>query len=43
MYVEVMQAAAHQLGLTLHTFEARSMDEMEPAFDAMVKVGVCKR
>jgi putative ABC transport system substrate-binding protein len=40
MYVEVMTEAAIQLDLRLHTFEARSMDEMEPAFDAMVKAGM---
>jgi putative tryptophan/tyrosine transport system substrate-binding protein len=40
MYVEVMRAAAAQLGLSLHTFEARSVEEMEPAFDAMVKAGM---
>jgi putative tryptophan/tyrosine transport system substrate-binding protein len=40
MYVEVMQAAAGQLGLTLQTFEARSIEEMEPAFDAMVRDGM---
>jgi ABC-type uncharacterized transport system substrate-binding protein len=40
MYVEVMQAAAAQLGLALHTFEARSVEEMEPAFDAMVRAGM---
>jgi len=40
MYVEVMGSAAAQLGLQLQTFEARSLDEMEPAFDAMVKAGM---
>jgi putative ABC transport system substrate-binding protein len=39
MYVEVMGAAAEQLGLRLRTFEARSVAEMEAAFDAMVKAG----
>jgi len=39
-YVEVMDEAARQLGLTLGTFDARSVAEMEPAFDAMVKDGI---
>lgn len=37
MYVEVMGSAAGQLGLELRMFEARSLGEMEPAFDAMAK------
>jgi putative ABC transport system substrate-binding protein len=37
MYVEVMGSAAAQLGLELRSFEARSLGEMEPAFDAMAK------
>jgi putative ABC transport system substrate-binding protein len=37
IYVEVMTAAANELGLTLRTFEARTLDEMEPALDAMVE------
>ena len=40
MYVEVMESAATQLGLQLRTFDARSLDEMEPAFDAMAKAGM---
>src|SRR5262249_42149827 len=40
MYVDVMQSAASQLGLQLTTFEARSIVEMEPAFDAMTKAGM---
>jgi putative ABC transport system substrate-binding protein len=40
VFVEVMSAAADQLGLKLQTFDARSLDEMEPAFDAMVKAGM---
>jgi putative tryptophan/tyrosine transport system substrate-binding protein len=40
MFVEVMQAAANQLGLTLQTFEARSVEDTEAAFDAMVKAGM---
>ena len=31
---------ATKLGLTNHTFSARSRAELEPAFDAMVKAGV---
>jgi putative ABC transport system substrate-binding protein len=37
LYVEVMGSAAAQLGLELRSFEARSLGEMEPAFDAMAK------
>ena len=37
MYVDVMNEAAVQLKLKLQTFEARSLEEMAPAFDAMVK------
>jgi putative ABC transport system substrate-binding protein len=40
VFVEVMTPAAGELGLKLPTFEARSMSEMEPAFDAMAKAGV---
>src|SRR5262249_12428879 len=29
-----MQAAADQLGLVVHTFEARSLEEIEPTLDA---------
>jgi putative ABC transport system substrate-binding protein len=36
IFVEVMQPAAEQLGL-LQTFDARSLEEIEPAFDAMVR------
>src|SRR5262249_34779642 len=39
LYAKVISAAADQLGLTLQQFEARSIDEMEPALDAMVKAG----
>jgi len=38
--VDVMSTAANQLRLKLQTFDARSLDEMEPAFDAMVKAGM---
>jgi putative tryptophan/tyrosine transport system substrate-binding protein len=40
MYVDVMQAAADRLGLVLQPFEARSLAEMEPAFDATVRAGM---
>jgi ABC-type uncharacterized transport system substrate-binding protein len=40
IYVDVMSTAADQLGLKLQTFDARSLEEMEPAFDAMVKAGM---
>jgi putative ABC transport system substrate-binding protein len=40
IYVEVMTAAARELGLTLATFEARAMEEMEPAFEAMARAGM---
>jgi putative ABC transport system substrate-binding protein len=40
LYAKVISMAADQLGLTLQQFEAHSMDEMEPALDAMVKAGM---
>jgi putative tryptophan/tyrosine transport system substrate-binding protein len=40
MYINLSQAAAAQLGLTIQTFEVRSPDELEPAFDAMVNAGM---
>jgi putative tryptophan/tyrosine transport system substrate-binding protein len=40
VFIEVMQAAADQLGLVLQTFDARSLEEIEPAFDAMVRAGM---
>ena len=40
VFVEVMRAAADQLGLVLQTFDARSLEEIEPAFDAMVRAGM---
>jgi putative tryptophan/tyrosine transport system substrate-binding protein len=40
LYAKVISAAADQLGLALQQFEAHSMDEMEPALDAMVKAGM---
>ena len=38
-YIGEFQAAAAQLGLTLQTFQARSLAELEPAFDAMSRAG----
>jgi putative ABC transport system substrate-binding protein len=35
-----MGAAADQLGLVLQTFDARSLQEIEPAFDAMARAGM---
>jgi ABC-type uncharacterized transport system substrate-binding protein len=40
LYIELTQAAAPQLGLTVERFEVRSRDELEPAFDAMVKANM---
>lgn len=40
VFIEVTRAAAAQLGLRLQTFDARTLDEMEPAFDAMVRAGI---
>ena len=34
-YIEEAQAAATEIGLALRTFEARSLDELDRAFDAM--------
>ena len=40
LYGGVMMAAAGELGLELTTFNSRSMEEMEPAMDAMAKAGM---
>jgi putative tryptophan/tyrosine transport system substrate-binding protein len=40
VFIEVMGAAADQLGLVLQTFGARSLQEIEPAFDAMTRAGM---
>ena len=40
MYVQVMMETAAQVGLELNNFDARSLDEIEPAFDLMVKSGI---
>src|SRR6516162_3573230 len=37
LYTRVTDSMAQELGLSNHTFSARSRDELEPAFDAMVK------
>jgi putative tryptophan/tyrosine transport system substrate-binding protein len=39
-YIEESQVAAAKLGLALQTFEARSLDELEPAFDRMSATGM---
>ena len=40
LYIAVTQAAAAALGLVSQTFEGRSLDELERAFDAMVTTGM---
>jgi ABC-type uncharacterized transport system substrate-binding protein len=40
LYNNVTDSIAQKLGLSNHTFSARSRDELEPAFDAMVKMGM---
>jgi putative ABC transport system substrate-binding protein len=40
MYIDVFQAAAGELGLTVQPFEARSHEELESAFDAMARAGM---
>jgi putative tryptophan/tyrosine transport system substrate-binding protein len=40
LYKRVTENAAAELGLKNHTFEARSLDELGRAFDAMVKAGM---
>src|SRR5215813_1014101 len=40
MYVEVTKAAASRLGVTVEPFDARSREELNAAFDAMVKAGM---
>jgi putative ABC transport system substrate-binding protein len=39
-YIEDSQVAAAKLGLVLQTFEARSLNELEPAFDRMAEAGM---
>jgi putative tryptophan/tyrosine transport system substrate-binding protein len=40
MYVEVTRAAASRLGVTVEAFDARSREELDGAFNAMVKAGM---
>jgi putative ABC transport system substrate-binding protein len=40
MFIDVFQSAAVELGLVIQTFEARSLEELEPAFDAMARAGM---
>ena len=40
LYKRVTDASAVELGLENQTFEARSLEELGPAFDAMVKAGM---
>jgi putative ABC transport system substrate-binding protein len=38
--IELAQAAAAELGFTIQSFEARSLGELEAAFDSMSKLGM---
>jgi putative ABC transport system substrate-binding protein len=40
LYTNVTDTTAQKLGLSNHTFSARSRDELEPAFDAMAKANM---
>jgi putative ABC transport system substrate-binding protein len=40
LYTNVTDSTAQKLGLSNHTFSARSRDELEPAFDAMAKANM---
>jgi putative tryptophan/tyrosine transport system substrate-binding protein len=40
LYTDLTQTAAAQLGLTVERFEARSRDELEPAFEGMARAGM---
>ena len=40
MYIDMTLSAAKELDLELRMFEARALNEMEPAFDQMVKAGM---
>ena len=40
LYTDLTQTAAVQLGLTVERFEARSRDELEPAFEAIARTGM---
>jgi ABC transporter substrate binding protein len=39
-HIDATRAAAEELGLIVQTFEARSLDGLEPAFDAMANAGM---
>jgi putative ABC transport system substrate-binding protein len=40
MLLEVTRAAATELGITIEAFDARVPEDLEPAFDAMMKAGM---
>ena len=40
LHIEVTRSAAAKLGLTVQTFEARTVQELEPAFEAMATAGM---
>jgi putative tryptophan/tyrosine transport system substrate-binding protein len=40
LYIDVTQTSAAALGLDIQTFEVRSLDELEPAFNAMARTGI---
>jgi putative tryptophan/tyrosine transport system substrate-binding protein len=40
LYTDVTQTAVAQLGLTVERFEARSRDDLEPAFEAMARANM---
>jgi putative tryptophan/tyrosine transport system substrate-binding protein len=40
LYIDVTQATATALGLVIQTYEARSLDDLEPAFDRMARAGM---
>ena len=40
IYIDEFHAAATQLGVTIQIFEARSLEQWEPAFDAIAKAGI---
>ena len=40
MNIEVIRAAAAELGLAVRMFEARSLDQLEPTFDAIARAGM---
>jgi putative tryptophan/tyrosine transport system substrate-binding protein len=40
LHIEATRTAAGELGLTIQTFDARSLNELEPALDAMARAGM---